>query len=379
MSETPPNPPRQTFLASTETWRRRFLISLTFLIWLALFLICINLLSQVQVACWVLVIAGLVAYALVPLVALFHRVMPRPLAILLVYLLAVGIVLFLLYLLVRTSIAEITSLARSIRSYLTPGPHGHASPLEQILRRLGISQAQLNTLGRNLESQLGGIAAGLATNFISIISNIFYLLALILFTIVVSIYLLADGEKLINYLLRIAPQSIRPGAGRFLQILRRVAGGYIRGEIIICIIIGALVGLGMFVLGVPYPAFLGALAALLEFIPVIGVLISGAICCLLALTQGWLLALIVLGYFIGIHVIEGYVLVPRIMGRTIGVHPAITLLAVIAGSELLGLIGAVLAGPFAGLIQSILRSFWVYYQETHRAQFPDLPQRQEER
>jgi len=130
---------------------------------------------------------------------------------------------------------------------------------------------------------------------------------------------------------------------------------------------------------VPYPAFLGALAALLEFIPVIGVLISGAICCLLALTQGWLLALIVLGYFIGIHVIEGYVLVPRIMGRTIGVHPAITLLAVIAGSELLGLIGAVLAGPFAGLIQSILRSFWVYYQETHRAQFPDLPQRQEER
>lgn len=369
-----PDAPEGGPLAGTGTWLRRLIISLTWLAWLVLFVFVIYLLSYIQVALWVLVVAALLAYAVVPLVSLCRHIMPRALAITVVYVIFVGVLLFLLYLVFNTVVAQMSALAVSIQTYLKPGPHGRASPIVQILRRFGISQDQLSAIGKNLEDQLGSTATNLAKGLLPFVSEVLYVLALILFTGVISIYLIVDGPRAVRWVRENVPQSTRPGTGRLLQILRDVVGGYIRGEVILCIIIGLLVGLGMLVLRVPYPAFLGALAGLLEFIPVIGVLLSGALCCLLALTQGWILALIVLAYFVVVHIIEGYVLVPRIVGRAVGLHPAITLLAVIAADEIFGLIGAVLAAPLAGMIQSVLASFWLYYRETHQAQFPDARQ-----
>lgn len=375
MPDIPPSDePGNAPLANTATWMRRLIISFTWLIWLVLFVFIIFLLSYIQVALWVLVISALIAYAILPLVDLCRRIMPRALAITIVYIIIVGILLLLLYLLFNTTIAQIASLAASVRGYVTPGPHGKSSPIVQILQRIGLSQSQLNTLGNSLQTQLADTAANLAKSIFPLISGVLYALALILFTGVVSIYLIVDGQRLVRWVRRNVPESTRPGMRRLLQILHDVVGGYVRGEIILCIVIGLLVGLGMLVLRVPYPAFLGTLAAFLEFIPVIGVLISGALCCLLALTQGWILALIVLAYFIIIHIIEGYVLVPRIVGRAVGLNPAITLLAVIAADEIFGLIGAVLAAPLAGLVQSVLASFWLYYRETHQAEFTNIQQ-----
>lgn len=376
MPDVPPSDaPGGGPLAGTGTWMRRLMISFTWLVWLVLFVFVIYLLSYIQVALWVLVVAALIAYAVLPLVSLLRHIMPRSLAITTVYIVIVGVLFLLIYLVFNTVIAQITALSTSVGQYLRPGPRGQSPPLVQILRRLGISQAQLNALGRNLEDQLGSAAGNLAKGFFPVVSEILYVLTLILFTTVISIYLIVDGQRVVRWMRENVPQSTRPGTRRLIQILRDVVGGYIRGEIIICIIIGLLVGLGMLVLRVPYPAFLGSLAGVLEFIPVIGVLLSGALCCLLALTQGWILALIVLAYFIVIHIIEGYVLVPRIVGKAVGLHPAITLLAVIAADEIFGLIGAVLAAPLAGLIQSVLTSFWLYYRETHQTQFPDTHQR----
>ncbi len=118
-----------------------------------------------------------------------------------------------------------------------------------------------------------------------------------------------------------------------LDTLQRVVGGYVRGQLIMCSLIGVLVGAGMYVIGVPFALLLGVLAFLLEFIPVLGTLTSGAICVLLALTRGWLIALIVLAYFVVVHIIEGDVLGPRIIGKTIGLHPVVSMTALIAGSR----------------------------------------------
>src|SRR5207237_1444102 len=83
------------------------------------------------------------------------------------------------------------------------------------------------------------------------------------------------------------------------------------------------VGVGMGVLGVRYALLLGVLAFFMEFVPVLGVMISGAVCVALALFQGWVLALIVGAYFVVVHVIEGDLIGPRIMGRAVGIHPAV--------------------------------------------------------
>lgn len=154
-----------------------------------------------------------------------------------------------------------------------------------------------------------------------------------------------------------------------LDTLQRVVGGYVRGQLIMCGLIGVLVGAGMYVIGVPFALLLGVLAFVLEFIPVLGTLTSGAICVLLALTKGWIIALIVLAYFIFVHIIEGDVVGPRIIGKTIGLHPIVSMAALIAGAELFGIPGALLASPVAGVIQAFLIAIWTEWRETHPREF----------
>jgi len=104
------------------------------------------------------------------------------------------------------------------------------------------------------------------------------------------------------------------------------------------------------------------LAFFMEFIPVIGVFISGAACAAVAATQSGVLALVVIGYFVVIHVLEGDLVGPRVMGKALGVHPAVALLALVAGGEVLGLWGALFGAPIAGLIQSAASAIWEEYR-----------------
>jgi predicted PurR-regulated permease PerM len=87
-------------------------------------------------------------------------------------------------------------------------------------------------------------------------------------------------------------------------------------------------------------------------------IISGTVCVIIALFQGPILALLVLGYFVVVHVIEGDVIGPRIMARAVGIHPAVALLALVAGSELFGIWGALLGAPIAGLLQAFATAIW---------------------
>jgi predicted PurR-regulated permease PerM len=96
----------------------------------------------------------------------------------------------------------------------------------------------------------------------------------------------------------------------------------------------------------------------MEFVPILGVLISGAVCVALALFQGWVLALLVVGYFVVVHVIEGDLVGPRVMGRAVGIHPAVALLALVAGTDLLGFWGALFGAPIAGVLQAIVVAAW---------------------
>jgi predicted PurR-regulated permease PerM len=104
---------------------------------------------------------------------------------------------------------------------------------------------------------------------------------------------------------------------------------------------------------------------------VLGTLLSGAICVLLALTEGWVKAVIVLVYFVVVHVIEGDVVGPRIVGKSIGLHPVVSLAALLAGAELYGIGGALFASPVAGVLQAFLIAIWLEWRATHLHQFPN--------
>ncbi|MEO8716096.1 MAG: AI-2E family transporter, partial [Acetobacteraceae bacterium] len=190
---------------------------------------------------------------------------------------------------------------------------------------------------------------------------------------ILSIYLVLDGERLINWLRTETPRAQRPPIVFLLSTLERVVGGYIRGQLILSTIIGALVGGGMELFHVPDPLLLGMLAFLLAFIPILGTFVSGAACVLLALTQGITIAIAVLAYFVFIHVIEGDVLGPRIVGEALGLHPVLSILAVVTGAELFGITGALFAGPLTGVALAIVKALWASWQKLHPHEFSPEP------
>jgi len=154
-----------------------------------------------------------------------------------------------------------------------------------------------------------------------------------------------------------------------IRTSEQVIGGYVRGQIIMSTLVGTLVGIGMFTLQVPYALLLGVLAFILSFIPVLGTFVSGAICIALGLLHGWITALLVLAYFTIVHIIEGDVVGPRIVGAAVGLHPIVSLLALIAGSEVYGIWGALFASPVAGILQAVCISLWREWKITHQHEF----------
>lgn len=353
---------------TTTKWARRRDIPIAILAWITLVLVILWGAGHIARTILLLIVAALLAYALAPGVKLLQRFMPRVLAILIMYLLVLGSISFLFYLTITTAIGQASSLAVNIKGMLTPSATGHPSSLEQTLRSFGISQAQIAALRAQLTSRLEGAA----TDAIPLVRSLFDTILDTILVAVLSIYLLIDGSRVSNWMRRNAPQ---PALANFvLDTLQRVVGGYIRGQFLLAVSIGLLVGGGMFVLHVPYAVLLGVMAFFLEFIPVLGSLISGAICTLIALTQGWLIAVGVLIYFVIIHVLEGDVVGPRVVGKAIGLHPVVSIAALIAGSELFGIWGALLASPIAGVLQALVVALWKNWRATHPEQFAQAEQ-----
>lgn len=348
-------------------WARRRDIPIAILAWLGLGWLVLWAASYVTRSLLVVTVAALLAFALTPAVKFLQRFMPRVLAVVIVYLFVLSGIGLLLYAIINTTIGQVSALADTIKTFLTPQGQHQSVPLIEFLGRFGITVAQLQQIGQVIESQ----ATGIVSNALPFLSGIAEFMLNIIIVAILSIYLLLDGPRAIGWLRRNAPMMQRERTHFFLDTLERVIGGYIRGQLIMSSTVGLLVGVGMTILQVPYGVLLGVVAFILEFVPIIGTILSGALCVLLALSKGWVIALIVLVYFIVVHVVEGDILAPRIVGRAVGVHPAVSLFALLAGAELFGIWGAVLGSPLAGLIQAVLVAVWQDWRATHPEQFPE--------
>jgi predicted PurR-regulated permease PerM len=348
-------------------WARRRDIPIAILAWLGLGGLILWAAGYVARSLLVVTVAALLAFALTPAVKLLQRVMPRVLAVVIVYLVVLSGIGLLLYAIINTTIDQVSSLAETIKTFLTPQGQHQSVPLFDFLARFGVTIAQLPQIGQVIENQ----ATGIVSNALPFLSGIADFMLNIIIVAVLSIYLLLDGPRAIGWLRRNAPMIQRERTHFLLDTLERVIGGYIRGQLIMSSTVGLLVGVGMTILQVPYGVLLGVVAFILEFVPIIGTILSGVLCVLIALSKGWVIALVVLIYFVVVHVVEGDILAPRIVGRAVGVHPAVSLFALLAGAELFGIWGAVLGSPLAGLIQAVLVTVWQDWRSNHPEQFPE--------
>ena len=362
---TPPDNQNRTL--ANQRWGRRRDIVITSLGMLVIVAVLVWAMAHVAHALLVVVIAALLAYALFPAVTLLSRYVPRAVAIVVVYLAVVSVIGAIGYLIVTTAIDQITALTHQITLLLSPNDTITNSPLMKRLRSLGVTDAQIRAVGDQVLAQAQVVLRGA----VPLLESVFNAVLDTILVTVLSIYLLIDGHRVVQFARTSVPIKHRARVTFTLTTLERVVGGYIRGQLALATLIGLLVGLGMGVLRVPYAVLLGVIAFVLEFIPILGVFISGAACVLVALTQGWFLAVLVLVYFVVVHIIEGDIVGPRIVGRAVGVHPAVSMFALLAGAELFGIWGALFASPLAGLLQAFLSVLWHEWRQFHPSQFPE--------
>jgi predicted PurR-regulated permease PerM len=297
----------------------------------------------------VLVLIGLalfIAAGLDPAVTWLTRFrVPRWAAVLAVLAATLGVFAGFLVAAIPPLAAQASALAGHLPHYLHSLSDPHSSLGRLNLRYHLVKKAQqlLTTHGGDIAS--GVLGAGEVV--LSAVSSIVVMGVL-------TVYFLAGLPKIKLFLYRLAPRSRRPRVILIGDEIFTKVGGYLLGNVLTSVIAGLGTYVWMLIFGIPYPALLGLLVALLDLIPVIGSTIGGAIVALIALTVSLPVAIATLCFYVGYRLAEDYLLVPRIMGRTVKVPAMATVVAVLIGAALLGLIGALVAIPAAAAVRLLL-------------------------
>ena len=171
-----------------------------------------------------------------------------------------------------------------------------------------------------------------------------------LLVLVLTFYLLLDARRFRVIVLRSLQTRHRGAVRRIFVEMARVFGAYVRGQLIVAFSLFVMVSIALTIIGVPFAIFLGAFAGLIELVPMIGPFAGALPALLLAAPIGGPTLLWTAIAFLVIQQIESNVLVPRVVGHAVGLHPIASILALIAGFEVGGIVGALFAVPVAGVI-----------------------------
>jgi len=172
-------------------------------------------------------------------------------------------------------------------------------------------------------------------------------------------YGLARLHVLPRKLSRIIPPQFQPAFSYFLSVSDRVMGGYIRGQLLVCLSLGTLYSLGLWAVGTPYGMLIGYLAGFFNLVPYLGFAAGVVMGVFTVITSGGTIVTIlsVIAVFIVAQMIESFILTPKIVGHTVGLDPVLTLLALIIGGNLFGFVGLIIAVPIAGIINRIYQDY----------------------
>ena len=253
------------------------------------------------------------------------------------------VALALLAAFVATAIPAITTEYRHLS---TQAPH--------LLARLQHRHDSIGRAARNIH--LTSSTVSKAVSFDGVVSagrTVLSVLVSTLTVIVLTAYFLANLPDIKATLYRLAPRSRRARVGLLGDESLRLVGGYLLGNLITSAVAGLAMTGFLLAIGVPDAVFLGLLVALFDLIPMIGAPIAGAVCALVALSQSLPAALATVAFTVVFRLLEDYLLSPRVMRRTVEVAPVLTVVAVLLGGALLGILGALIAVPVVATIDLI--------------------------
>ena len=323
------------------------------------------------------VVAALFAYLGDPLVDRLERWMSRSLAVTLVFVIMILAVILVLLVLVPFVERQISNFLAQLPTWIQWFQTRAAPWLEA---RFGISTDVLDT------QRLIGVlqanwreAGGIVTTVIARVSKsgltvVGWVLNVVMVP-VVAFYLLRDWDILVERIHALVPRSIEPTVVRLARESDDVLGAFLRGQLSVMVALGVLYGVGLWLVGISVGPLIGMIAGLISFVPYLGAITGVVMAVIAALVQyqDWAhVALVLIVFGIG-QTLEGYVLVPRLVGEKIGLHPVAVIFAILAGGELFGFLGVLLALPVASVVMVLLRYAHERYTASQLYRSPDEP------
>jgi predicted PurR-regulated permease PerM len=234
--------------------------------------------------------------------------------------------------------------------------------LDPVLEALRNPGAALPGSFSSITSILSSVLTWLTRGAADVVGSLASSLLSLVFVLMASVYLSVDGPQMVRSLLEAIPEDHRPELAELFDRLRQVWDSFLRGQLLLMVIIGAVVTLGAAALGLPNALSLGLLAGFLELVPNLGPLLATIPAVLIALLQGssylaisnGLFALIVLAFYVLVQNLENALIVPRVLGDAVKVHPLIILAGVLVGAATAGVLGIFLAAPIIASLREIL-------------------------
>ncbi len=330
--------------ATVATWSLRLLLTGAALVAFAW------VLGKLWDAILPLLLGLFLASVLWPVTRLLRRAMPPALAALLTMLLAIGVLAGLTAILVPQVTGQWSELSDSVGSGLKDLQDWVAGP------PFNLDAAALDNVVDQVVSKLKANSSSLAGGLLSGVSTVGNLVVHLVLAVVLCFFFLKDGPKFVPWL----HSWVGPGAGRHLAELadRSWAGlsGFIRAQAAVGLVDAVFIGVGLWVMDVPFALPLAVLVFFGGFIPIVGAFVTGALAALVALVaNGVTSALLVLALVVVVQQVEGHVLQPVLVGRAVNLHGALVILAVTTGGALAGIAGAFLAVPFLAVAVTVAR------------------------
>jgi len=342
---------------------RKLLVS-TYLQYIALALGVVLLVAFVRQVGGVLLTflaAGVLAYVLNPLVRRLEELrVPRIIAVLGVFVVLFLVVGVTLLLIIVPSIGQVQIIIRSPQDLVDQAVAllNRVQNIPYVGQYVGeLNQDRILRLVRDnapSAQQAANVATGVIGGVFGVFGTIFNLFLMVL----ISIYLLLERERITEAMLNTIPETVRDQSLELFHAVERSLIRYLRGQLFLCAIMGVLGWAIMFFTVGEYALAVGAWVAATELIPVLGAFLGAipAVAIALFVPQGGFVeALLVAGLFLVAQQIEGNLLVPRIQGGSVGVHPLVVLFATLAGTALYGILGAIFAVPVVAIIAATIR------------------------
>lgn len=310
----------------------------------------------------VLILAASFAYIIAPLVELAQRPirlagrrrrLSRGAAIALVYLLMAGSVSGAVALLLPSATEQVNEVIVRAPAYaqsILTWEHGWS----RYYGRLRIPLELRQSIDQSVLAASQGAAESLRGSVLALVGALSYVPWLLLIPIL-AFFLLKDAASLRRTIVTALPHHGQLRGHRLFEELNATLAAYIRAQLLACVLVGTLSGVGFALLGIPYPVLLGVLAGVLEFIPLVGPLVLATVAAVIGALHAPMLALWAVGFLGVLRLVEDYVIYPRLMRRGIRLHPLAVILAVLAGAELNGVAGMFLSVPTVALATVVYR------------------------